>query len=336
MSDTNKIDFVMLWVDGNDEKWLAEKNNYKPDDEIANTNNRFRDWENLRYWFRGVEKYANWVNNIFFITCGHLPDWINTNNPRLKIIKHSDFMDKKYLPTFNSNAIELNIGKIKDLSEQFVLFNDDVFIVNKVKKEDFFINGMPCDIFAENAIKPDGDIFPHTMFNNVEVINKYFNKLETKKNLKYKYYNVKYGKNNIRTLLLKPYDKYVGFYNPHITQSFLKSYFNKLWDLEGNLCDETSKSKFRNRNNITQYLIRYFQLLEGSFEPRNANFGKLLEITDNNDIDKIVTILKKQKQNVICINDNIFNNNIDFSEIKEKINSTFEEMFPLKSSFEKE
>ena len=27
----NKIDFVVTWVDGSDEKWLKEKNKYKAD-----------------------------------------------------------------------------------------------------------------------------------------------------------------------------------------------------------------------------------------------------------------------------------------------------------------
>ena len=27
--------------------------------------------DNLKYWFRGVEKFAPWVNKIYFITYGH-------------------------------------------------------------------------------------------------------------------------------------------------------------------------------------------------------------------------------------------------------------------------
>ena len=32
------------------------------------TNNevRYRDWQNLKYWFRAVEKYAPWVRKIHF------------------------------------------------------------------------------------------------------------------------------------------------------------------------------------------------------------------------------------------------------------------------------
>ena len=79
-----KIDIVLLWVDGNDEKWQMEKKKYKAnkgDDSII----RYRDCDNLQYVFRGIEKYAKWVNKIFFITYGHLPKWLNVNNEKLVI-----------------------------------------------------------------------------------------------------------------------------------------------------------------------------------------------------------------------------------------------------------
>ena len=62
------IDFVIIWVDGNDKEWRAEKDKY--DDKPISTSNsevRFRDWDNLQYWFRGVEKFAPWVRKIHFL-----------------------------------------------------------------------------------------------------------------------------------------------------------------------------------------------------------------------------------------------------------------------------
>ena len=71
---------------------------------------------------------------------------MNTVNLKLKIVKHSEFILKEYLPTFNSNVIEFYFHKIKELSEKFVYFNDDMFLLNNVKQNRFFINGLPCDI----------------------------------------------------------------------------------------------------------------------------------------------------------------------------------------------
>lgn len=330
-----KIDFVILWVDDTDTEWQKEKERYKPKEKIANTANRYRDWETLKYWFRGVEKFAPWVNNIFFVTYGHLPKWLNLENTKLKIVKHEDFMENEYLPTFNSNAIELNLHKIKGLEKNFVLFNDDVYIIKPVKENDFFEENLPKEEFAENTIIPDGDIFPHTIFNNIEIINKYYDKNIIKKNNKGKYYNIKYGKNNIRTLLLKPYKKFVGIYNPHICTSFKKEYFDKIWSLEKEKCENTSKSKFRNKENITQYLIRYFQLLDGNFIPRSNKFGKLLEIKDNKSIKNILLHIEKQKEKIICINDNDINGKVDFEVAKKKINKAFEKILPEKSTYER-
>ena len=66
----NKIDFVIPWVDSKDEDWQRERLKYAPEDMSDDRNIRYRDFENLQYWFRGVEKFAPWVNKIHFITWG--------------------------------------------------------------------------------------------------------------------------------------------------------------------------------------------------------------------------------------------------------------------------
>ena len=172
-----KIDFVILWVDGNDEKWQAEKNKYLQDglSSKATSSNRFRDWDILKYWFRSVEKFAPWVNNIYFVTYGHLPKFLNVNHPKIKIVNHKDYIPNEYLPTFNSSAIEIGINNIPNLEEKFVFFNDDMFILDKVEPSVFFKNKLPCDQYVENVITPSEDVFSKLLFNNVAIINKYYN-----------------------------------------------------------------------------------------------------------------------------------------------------------------
>ena len=59
------IDFVVLWVDGSDPKWISKKSKYTQSDcTEGNTIARYRDWDIFKYWFRGVEKYAPWVRKI--------------------------------------------------------------------------------------------------------------------------------------------------------------------------------------------------------------------------------------------------------------------------------
>lgn len=56
MSEKADIDFVILWVDDQDPIWIEDKNKYKGQ-QGNHTNNevRYRDWQNLKYWFRAVE-----------------------------------------------------------------------------------------------------------------------------------------------------------------------------------------------------------------------------------------------------------------------------------------
>ena len=127
-----KIDFVIPWVDDSDPVWRAKKEKYTGImSQVGNEEARYRDWDTLKYWFRGVEKFAPWVRNVYFITDDQVPEWLNLDNPKLKWVKHSDYIPEEYLPTFNSHVIEWNMHRIPDLAENFVYFNDDVFLIDK-------------------------------------------------------------------------------------------------------------------------------------------------------------------------------------------------------------
>ena len=330
----NKIDLVLLWVDGSDPKWLEEKNQYsKVKVDYSSDANRFRDWDNMQYLFRGIEKFAPWVNNVFFITWGHLPKWMNPNHPKLKIINHKDYIPEAYRPTFNSNTIELNLHRIPELSENFILFNDDMFLLKETKPEDFFINGQPRDEFCFNPILPMGEKFriAHTNVNNIGVVNKYFKKNVVVKKHRSKIYNLKYGKNVIRSFMLKPWNCFVGIRNPHLPISHTKSNFDKLWELEGEQLDATCLNRFRGYNDLNHWLMRYWNLCNGNFVPRKSSFGKYFNLSSNN--KAIVDYITNKKGSMICIND--MSTDYDFDVVKAELINAFDKILPEKSSFEK-
>ncbi len=66
---------------------------------------RYRDWDLLRYWFRGGAFCTMGAQDTLCYG-GHLPSWLNKEHPKLNIVNHKDFIPEKYLPTFNSHAIE--------------------------------------------------------------------------------------------------------------------------------------------------------------------------------------------------------------------------------------
>lgn len=327
--ENEKIDFVILWVDGNDENWLKEKNKYlgiKGDSNI----NRFRDCENLQYLFRGIEKYAPWVNKVFFVTWGHLPKWLDTNNEKLEIVKHEDFIPKEYLPTFNSNVIEMNLFRIKNLSSKFVIFNDDLFILKKLEKKDFFENDLPKDMYVEYIKKNCSRRHSILRKNYSDVIEKHFSKKEFIKNNKSKIFNIKYGFENFKTLKMLKYDNFQDIYTQHLNQNYLKEIFEKVWGEEEEKLDIACKNKFRADTDLGCALCRYWQFFSGKFMP-SGKMGKYFIM--KNDNSELIKTIRKANQKIICIND--ADVNIDFEKAKNEINKEFECLFPEKSKFEK-
>lgn len=329
----NKIDFVLTWVDGNDPEWQKERNKFSNDKSGDSRNVRFRDWDNLQYWFRGIEKFTPWVNKIHFVTWGHYPSWLNLNHPKLNIVRHTDFIPREYLPTFNSHTIELNLHRIKGLSDKFVYFNDDTFITRGMKKEDFFKSNLPCDSAIlspvignfRNSISP-------IIINNMEVINATFSKNKVLKNNMTKWFNPLYKKDNLNTFLLLPWKKFVGFKNPHLPVAYLKETFMELWEKEQELLSNTCEFKFRNKQNVNHWLMRYWQFTTGSFMPRDTNIGYCYSLTNQN--EEIFSAIKNQKYKMICVNDNDSDPITNFILEKDLLKQSFNDILPEKSSYE--
>lgn len=337
MNNNLTIDFVIIWVDGNDPEWQMEKSRFQPSANNDARTQRYRDWDNLNYWFRGVEKYAPWVSKIHFVTWGHIPKWLNTNHPKLNIVKHTDFIQPQYLPTFNCNPIELNIHRIPGLSEKFVYFNDDTFIIAPVEKADFFMNGLPCDSAALNVhcVDPRGG-FNYANFQAVGIINKYFNFHKCLKENWRKWFSLKNGKYLLRTLYLLPCPRFPGIYQPHLPNSFLKSTFETIWEKEYELMNETCLHKFRDKLDYTQWTMRCWQLANGTFINRNTTkYGKSYYLEKGRDsIESVCKYINKQSGKTICINDGDLGDT-DFKMYKDEIKSAFSSILPDKCSFEK-
>ena len=270
-----KIDFVLTWVDGSDPDWLAQRREYQPGRGTDAGESRYRDWDNLQYWFRGVEKFAPWVNKIYFVTWGHVPKWLNTAHEKIQIVKHEDFMAPAYLPTFNINSIELNLHRIKGLSEHFVFFNDDMFLIDSVRPEDFFKNGFPCDCCIETALVQDNirNPFANILMNDAALVNMHYNKKEVIKKQANKWFSPAYGAMLFRNVLMLPYREFSSFKYSHLPSPFLKATYWKVWDEEGAVLDEVCKNRFRTVFDVNQYVMKYWQYMEGKFTPQSPKLG---------------------------------------------------------------
>lgn len=335
MDKNMEIDFVMPWVDGSDENWRKEKKRCQPAGNDDDGEERFRDWDNLKYWFRGVEKYAPWVRKIHFITWGHLPEWMDTSHPKLHVVKHEDYIPEQFLPTFNSNTIELNMHRINGLSEHFVYFNDDIFLLKQLRQEDFFRDGKPCDMLAFQPVvaNPKNPVMSHIFLNNTLVLSKHFEKRANVRKQPGSYFKPGYPLLYFCYNLLElAFPLYTGFYTVHGPAAFCKSTFEELWEKEPEILAGSSSHRFRSEEDVNQYLMREWQKLSGRFCPRNItrNFSYFNVKSDN---PGLVRTIEKQKAKIICIND--ADVPIDFEGAKKQVNDALERVLPEKSGFEK-
>lgn len=125
-----------------------------------------------------------------------------------------------------------------------------------------------------------------------------------------------------------------GFANNHLAFSYLKSEIEDLWNVEFEELDNTCKHKFRSRDDVNQWLIRYWHLAKGKFVPIGRyKKGKVYEIYNGVEQNQeLFKIIEDQAMPMICINDN---ENVDFEPMKERIKQAFDKILPEKSSFEK-
>lgn len=332
---TEKIDFVVLWVDGGDPQWRKERKRYVPEEmNNGSFENRYRDWDLMRFWFRGIEAFAPWVNRVFFVTNGQKPVWLNTDHPKLRMVTHRDYIPETYLPTFNSNVIELWLHNIPDLSEQFVLFNDDMFLTAPVTPEDFFADGLPRDTaLMDIATAPyPEDCLPHILINNFSILNRHFNKKNVLKQNRRKFFTLKYKTDVIRNLCLIPFQYFSCFRDTHLPSSYLKSTFQLVWKKEGRELETSGKNRFRSKSDYSHWLMKCWQICEGTFAVRGTSWGHHFELWED-DIDTICKSIEKQKYRAICLNDS--KEKIAFEEIKKRLNQSFLSVFPTPSAYER-
>lgn len=345
-AETYPIDFVITWVDGNDPKWREEKSLYEkntgqekktgqnPLQQADARDVRYRDYELLRYWFRGVEMYAPWVRKIHFVTWGHLPPWLDAGHPRLHIVEHRDIIPERYLPTYNSNVIEIYLDRIEDLADRFVYFNDDIFPMKALSANDFFRRGLPCDLLAFQPVvaNPDNPVMSHVLLNNSLVISKYFRKRENVRQQPGKYFHPGYPLMYLGYNLLElAFPRYTGLYSVHGAYTFRKEVFREVWEKERQALENLSTHRFRQEGDLNLYLFREWQKLTGAFAPKNVE-GDLayFELADDN--SRLLAQIRRPRRKMFCIND--ANKEIDFTKTKQELAEAFETRFPQKSSFE--
>ena len=328
----------MIWVNGNDPEWRRERDRYAGRDTLAEDarEERYRDWDNLQYWFRGVEKFAPWVNKIHFVTCGHVPSWLNLDHPKLHFVKHADYIPAQCLPTFSSHPIEINMHRIEGLADHFVYFNDDIFLLDEVSPERFFRHGLPCERVGTSVLMPS-DFFhtQHVLLNNAYCVNRYFPKHKAIRQHLFKWYNVRYlthPRCMLQTAKSTLCPHFSSFTEPHLPNSFLRETFTEVWEKCGDILAETSSSRFRQLGNVNQWLFRDWQIAKGLFTPYDVyRDSESLEVSDAN-ATAVAARIRRHKKRIMVLNDS--SAIASFDATRSVINSALDDVLPEKCSFE--
>ena len=298
-----KIDYVITYVNENDTEWYKEMQKYAKlnNKKVSFNSVRYRDWEMLKYIFRGIEKYMSWINNVYLIVASksQIPEWINQNN--VKIILHEQIIPSKFLPTFNSNTIELFMYNIPELSEYFIYGNDDIFLINSSSPDSWFSQtGLPkINIREKNLV-------PRTIYQKT----------------------LKVTENICRKELNLPINGNRCLRSDHSINPMLKSTWEYMWN-NHRLEIEQSITPFRNEKNITQELSNYYHYLSHKFVT-HSRVNKYFDFKKYHIID-LKAFLNSKTIQQLCVNDFGVK---DFKTAKQNILKYFNQKFPRKSKYE--
>lgn len=302
---SNVIDIVVPYVDSSDGEWQALFNYYSPKiiSDGSNGKIRFRKNDLFKYWFRSVETYTPWINNIFLLVqnINQVPNWIS-HLPNINIITHEMFIPTEYLPVFNSQAIEMFLHKIPGLSEKFIYANDDTYFIGPLNPENFFIgNSIKVD-FKELPLGDSVPIWKSSIMNSGLLVNQ--DETETLKN------NGRY---------ITPM---------HVARPYLKSKLEEVHKLYGPEI-ASSISKFREAQNYTVYIYDFYMKKMGLTLTQDYEYK---HFSNKSPVGLIGNFMDNPSTNKsICINDSL---EIENPQWDKRVLELFDNKFPKKSRYE--
>ena len=281
------IDFVMPYVNGNDEEWIKIHEQYIDKKDNVNSKNRFRDWNNLNYIFRGLETYTKFIDNVFLIVMqdSQVPEWINRET--VNIVYHKDFIPEDKLPCFSSSLIETYLMNIPELSEYMLYGNDDTFIIRETCRKEWFENGWPCININRFSLNTGDKYFTQLCKRSYDLASKEFPK-----------------KNN-------------NYYRPgHDITSLMRSSGEHIYALYKDILDE-SAYRFRVDKDFNQYLYSIYMFNLANKHNNVKILSKYIGLTNDN-----IKLLKNINSyvKVCCINDCLTDNK-NFDKICNDVNN---------------
>lgn len=247
---TDNIDAIITWVNGNDPNHIAKRNAYttgKKENLLPDVggNERFIASGEIFICIGSILRFAPFIRKIFIITDNQNPcldEFIRKNFPDTKtgieIIDHKVIFKgyEECLPTFSSRSIETMVYRIPGLSEKFVYFNDDFFLTAPIKENIWF---------KDNKAVCYADKFSCT-------ITKILSLLKTIKNGR-RTVGFKDGMMNAARIVGSKYFWLIGHAPLPMKKSILEDFYNK----NENILTSNIKYRFRNGNQYNPQALFY-------------------------------------------------------------------------------
>ncbi len=292
------MDIVITYVNGLDPIWQADYEKYTNQPVLEK---RFRDWDTLRYLFRGIAENMAFVRKVHLVVSheSQVPEWINREE--VHIVLHKDIIPAEFLPTFNCNPIEMHLHRIEGLDEEYLYFNDDVFPMKPCKATDFFKGGK-CHLGMSH----------HLIVNNMfKAICRNSDRL-ARQALGLKQ----------RLFFLRP---------QHICTPMFKSECGELYSKVPAEIAKTAASRIRDDKNLNQYLFLDYMYLKGRLV--NKRLSKKHFSVGIVSGEKLHRFITNPSHKLVCIND-VQLSEERYTELRKALLDAFEERFPQKSKFE--
>lgn len=307
------IDLVYLWVNGNDPKWIAKHNACigKVTNAEANCKGRYVDNDELKFSLRSVELYAPWIRRIFIVTDNQVPAWLNTANPKVQVVDHTEILPPESLPCFNSRIIEHHLYRIPGLAEHFLFANDDMYFNRPVRPEDFFAaDGLPLIRMNRRPFRK------WIMWFKTQVMGKQLT-------------NYRQAIQNAALLVERKYGIYYGGKTHHNIDAYLRSTYEHTRQVFDKEISATLSNHVRSLNDIQRNVYSYVALAE-----KRAHLRYVTQRTSfrfHIDNHRLYKKMERYNPMLFCMNDSQFANDDDRRCAAEFLS----QRFPAKSQFEK-
>lgn len=295
----DQIDAVIMWVDGSDPELARKRNPFLNEEKNLGLHGTqptfFASNNEIKYCVFSIFRFAPFIRNVFIVTDGQDPMIYQEVEARFPgraksviIVDHKEIFKgyEKHLPVFNSTSILSMVWRIEGLSEYFVCFSDDVFLIREVLPEDWFINDKPVlrgkwmlppyrkmlgasfKVFINRFLRGDATFKPRLPF---------------------------YVRQRNSALLLGIKNRY--FFHCHTPHPINRTTIEKFFSKNMNMLEKNISSRFRSPDQfILTSLSYHLEILAGNRNYEKLNLGYLHPIYSKRKIERKIKKCKNDPE----------------------------------------